>query len=174
MNPRQRRLFADLHHMQELAARDDRVSFQADGDPPEAYNVLLNRVGLARQASGELTLRHVHRFVVYLHLDYPRRPPQISWLTPIFHPNILSPDRNGGVCIGMWSASESLSDLVMRVATMVEYGSFNADDALDLEAAAWVRSNRVKPGAPLESLARRSTMSVDDDEIVVLARQRSA
>jgi ubiquitin-protein ligase len=174
MNPRQRRLLADLHYMQELAARDDRVSFQADGDPPELYTVLLNRTGLARQGHGELVLRHIHRFSVYLHLDYPRRPPQFAWLTPIFHPNILSPDRNGGVCIGIWSASESLADLVLRVAAMVEYRSFNAADALDLEAAAWVRANDVQPPAALAELVRHHHGSVDDEMLVVLTGRGSA
>jgi len=173
MSPRQRRLVADLQHMRELISRDEGISFHADGHPPEVYHLLLNRRGLARQGHGELVLRHVHRFSVYLHLDYPRRPPQFSWLTPIFHPNILPPERNGGVCIGVWSASESLADLVLRVAAMVEYTSFNAHDALDPEAATWVRANGVRQGADLTQLVRHHGGSIDDEGLVVLTGHRS-
>jgi ubiquitin-protein ligase len=173
MSPRQRRLLADLQQMQELVSRDERVSFHAEGHPPEVYHLLLNRLGLARQGHGDLVLRHVHRFSVYLHLDYPRRPPQFSWLTPIFHPNILPPERNGGVCIGVWSASESLVDLVLRVAAMVEYRSFNPDDALDPEAAAWVRANDVRPGADLTQIVRHHGSSIGDEGLVVLTARGS-
>jgi ubiquitin-protein ligase len=168
MSPRQRRLVADLHHMQELAARDARISFQADGDQPETYEVMLACDGLAHGADGRLCVRSVHRFSAYLHLDYPRRPPQISWLTPIFHPNILAPDRNGGLCLGLWSASESLADLVTRVAAMVEYKAFNPNDALDPYAAAWVLERGVQPGMRLADLVSRPPAVTGDDDLVVL------
>ena len=55
-------------------------------------------------------------------------------MTPVFHPNLLGPERNGGVCIGHWSASESLADLVSRLLDLVTFRSVNPHDALDVEA----------------------------------------
>lgn len=156
MSPRRRRLIADQQQMQDLAFADRRFSFRGEGDPADEYHLMLSVPGIARLGDGSLRLRSVHRCVAYLHLDYPRRPPQLTWLTPIFHPNILGPERNGGVCIGLWSASESLADLVKRLASLVSYASFNTDDALDHDAAAWVRAAGMRPGEPLDGLIARS------------------
>jgi len=60
---------------------------------------------------------------------------------PIFHPNILSAEQGGGVCIGSWTPSESLADLVVRVGEMVQYREYNPDDVLNREAAAWAAAN---------------------------------
>ena len=39
-----------------------------------------------------------------------------------------------------------LADLVRRVTELVAYRAFNVDDALDPQAAEWVRSRSVSPG----------------------------
>jgi ubiquitin-protein ligase len=153
MSPRSRRLLSDLRQMEELAAGDG-VAFRADGDPPEVYHVMLNGLGLALDGDGSLAIRDLHRCEIYLHLDYPRRPPVVTWLTPVFHPNILGPERNGGVCLGNWSAAESLADLCMRLRDLVTYRALNAEDALNVEAGCWARRNNVKPGADVRALAR--------------------
>ncbi len=152
MTPRQRRLAADLDHMRELAGRGA-VSFRTEGDPPEVYHLMISAPGLARNADGEVAVRRLHRCTAYLHLDYPRRPPVFTWLTPVLHPNILPPERNGGVCIGAWSAGESLADLVQRVVDLVSYRAFNVGDALDPDAAAWVLEAGFAPGDDVAALA---------------------
>jgi ubiquitin-protein ligase len=155
MTPRLRRLAADLEHMVELAHQGV-VSFRTEGDPPDVYHVMLAAPGLARDGTGSLALRRLHRFTVYLHLDYPRRPPVLAWLTPVVHPNILPPEQNGGVCIGAWSAGESLADLIRRIVELVTYRSFNVSDALDPAVAEWVRRAGIKPGQDLADLVQTS------------------
>jgi ubiquitin-protein ligase len=154
LSPRSRRLLSDLRQMEELAASGSAVTFMTTGDQPDIYHLMLDGSGLALDGDGGLTVRNVHRCEVYLHLDYPRRPPVVTWLTPIFHPNILGPERNGGVCLGSWSAAESLADLCTRLHDLLTYRSFNNDDALNLDAAAWTRANGVKPGEDVRALAR--------------------
>lgn len=162
---------ADLDQMNELADRTPVLSFRVEGNPPETYHLMINTTGLALGATGEIALRRVHRCTMYLHIEYPRRPPVVTWLTPILHPNILPPERNGGVCLGFWSASESLADLVTRLIDLVRYRSFNADDALDKSAAAWVKRRGVEPGVDLEALVRaeHATAAAIDDVVVCIA-----
>jgi len=152
MTPRDRRLLTDLRDMEALAEGGG-VSFRTEGDPPELYHLMLTAPGLALDQRRTLAVRQLHRCDVYLHLDYPRRPPVVTWLTPVFHPNLLGPERNGGVCIGSWSAAESLADLVVRLQDLVTYRSVNPIDALDLEAAAWVREHAVEAGADITTFA---------------------
>lgn len=157
MTPRERRLVADLGQMRELAG-EGRVTFRTEGEPPEIYHLMFNVAGLALNADGRVAVRGLHRCDVYLHLDYPRRPPVVTWLTPIWHPNLLPPERNGGVCIGAWSPSESLADLCRRLSDMVAYRALNPDDALDPEAASWARENNIRPGEDVTVLASRASL----------------
>jgi ubiquitin-protein ligase len=151
ISPRDRRLLSDLRQMQGLAALGH-VTFRAEGEPPDRYHVMVSGPGLAL-VDGALMVRRLHRFDVYLHRDYPRRPPVVTWQTPVFHPNLLGPERHGGVCIGSWSAAESLSDLCVRLADLATYRSLNPHDALDPEAGAWAAANDVRPGSDVERLA---------------------
>jgi ubiquitin-protein ligase len=153
MSPRDRRLLSDLRQMEELA-QAGKVTFRSEGDPPTTYHLMLNGSGLAMSVDGSLTVRNLHRCDVYLHLDYPRRPPVVVWLTPVFHPNLLGPERNGGVCIGGWSAAESLADLCGRLLALVTYHALNARDGLNLDAAVWAERHQVAAGSPVEQLAR--------------------
>ncbi len=165
MSPRSRRLLSDLQQMEELAGNGS-VTFRTEGNPPDNYHLMLNGLGLALGSDGRLTVRNLHRCDVYLHLDYPRRPPVVTWLTPIFHPNILGPERSGGVCLGSWSAAESLADLCMRLRELATYHSLNASDPLNVEAAGWVLHNQVKPGEDIDRLA---SLTVDMAVSVKLA-----
>jgi ubiquitin-protein ligase len=132
---------------------------------------MISAPGIAPGETGGVRVRRLHRCTIYLHADYPRRPPVITWETPIVHPNILSPSRNGGVCLGSWSASESLADVVQRLIDMVSFRSFNPADALDKEAAAWVLEHRVKPGVDVEALVARAT--ADPEVVIRTARSRA-
>ena len=152
MTPRERRLASDLAQMSEQA-RSGRFSFQSAGHPPERYSVMFHGRGLAAAGTDRLAVRDTHRADLYLHLDYPRRPPIVTWLTPVFHPNLLGPDRNGGVCIGSWSAAESLADLCLRLHELVTYAALNPADPLDRDAAAWAVAMDVRPGADVDRLA---------------------
>lgn len=151
MSPRERRLRSDLAQLTELASQGH-LAFRTQGDPPEVYELVLFGPGLARESDGRLTVRRVHRCDVYLHLEYPRRPPVVTWRTPVFHPNLLPPERNGGVCIGSWSAAESLADLCSRLHALATYRSLNPNDALDKDAAQWALEYGVTPGADVERL----------------------
>jgi ubiquitin-protein ligase len=146
MNPRHRRLLSDLQQMQDLAT-EGQVSFRTEGAPPDVYHLMLSVPGLARATDGALVVRNLHRCDAFLHLEYPRRPPVLTWLTPVFHPNLLPPSRNGGVCVGSWSAAESLADLCRRLVGLVSYARLNPADALDVEAAAWATHHGVSAGS---------------------------
>jgi len=137
-SPRLRRLHADMAAMRDLASASDFIGFAADGNPPDRYRVTFTCRGLVWQPGDAApVVTECHEGEFYLHRDYPRRPPQITWRTPIFHPNIVWVAAGGGVCIGGWTPSESLGDLVLRVGEMIQFRSYNPDDVLNPEAAAW-------------------------------------
>ncbi len=141
--------------MRELVRASDFITCDAEGNPPDRYLVTYTCRGLVwAPGAAEPGLADRHQGEFYLHRDYPRRPPQIIWRTLIFHPNILSASDGGGVCIGGWTPSESLADLVLRVGEMIQFRLYNPDDVLNPEAAAWAE-------------AHASALPVDDRPLAV-------
>src|SRR5262245_6756114 len=133
-HPRLRRLDADLRSVQE-AFRAHRFIRLVDqqGSPPDRYTFELRVPGLVPANQG-FARGDVHRAETFLPLDYPRRPPFCRMTTPVFHPNI-DPQK---ICIGdHWSAGQSLAALVVRIAEMLCFQSYNVRSPLNAEAAAW-------------------------------------
>lgn len=140
---RSRRLLSDHANMLDLARRSDLLAFSCTGSPPERYVVTYRCKGLIWVPGHTApSISTQHQLSIYLHTSYPRLPPALKWLTPIFHPNILPPHKNGGVCIGGWSPSETLADLCLRIGEMIQYKNYRVDDPLDIEAAEWARQHR--------------------------------
>ncbi|MCX7047564.1 MAG: hypothetical protein NTX50_19025 [Candidatus Sumerlaeota bacterium] len=139
MTPRLRRLEADH--------RDVQTAFQAhpfirilaaDGTPPEKYAFEISVQGLAPLNESGFMDAAVHRAEVFLPMDYPRRPPFCRMLTPVFHPNI-DPQK---ICIGdHWSAGQSLPALIVQIAQMICFQSYNVKSPLNAAAAAWAETN---------------------------------
>lgn len=136
---RLRRLQADWESMQRLVGESPLIEIsQCSGSPPETYLVTFLCKGLIRVAdAAQPSVSNTHQVEIYLHQQYPRIQPRLTWRTAIFHPNILSGNRNGGVCIGGWSPAETLADLCVRLAEMVQYKRYNPQAPLDPEAAEW-------------------------------------
>lgn len=143
MDARQRRLKSDLALVRELCAQSNLIEVETVGNSSDRLLVRMHCRGLMwLPGSAVPSITTEHRCEVSLHSTYPRFPPRIQWLTEIFHPNILPPSRNGGVCIGRWSPSETLDRLLVRICEMVQYKNYSTSDALNLEAAAWAERNR--------------------------------
>ena len=136
MNPRIRRLQADYQEIQTAFESHPRMKLvEARGNPPESYVIELQVKGLVPDS---LEITETHRAEIFLPLDYPRRPPLCRMTTPVFHPNI-DPQK---ICIGdHWSAGQSLPHLIMRIAEMISYQSYNVKSPLNAKAAAWTEQN---------------------------------
>jgi ubiquitin-protein ligase len=140
MNPsRLRRLQSDYDRV--LLAFSDHPYIklvQSEGSPAEKYSFEFAVKSLVPSTEGQNIIGTTHRCEVFLPADYPRRPPFCRMTTPVFHPNI-DPAK---ICIGdHWSAGQSLPQLVIRVAEMLCYQSYNTKSPLNAQAAAWAEQN---------------------------------
>jgi ubiquitin-protein ligase len=139
MQARFRRLQAD--HAQvcaAFAAHPHIRLLQTDGVPPDKYTFAFLVQGLVPVGDDAFVPGSEHRAEFFLPIDYPRRPPFCRMTTPVFHPNI-DPQK---ICIGdHWSASQSLVEMVLRVAEMICYQSYNLKSPLNAAAAAWAEKN---------------------------------
>jgi len=139
MQARIRRLTADYGKVQSAFADHPFIRVtRIEGNPPDRYTFTVQVEGLVPEGEGQFVPGGLHSVEVFLPLDYPRRPPFCRMLSPIFHPNI-DPQK---ICIGdHWSAGQTLPQLVVRIAEMICYQSYNLKSPLNATAAAWAEQN---------------------------------
>jgi ubiquitin-protein ligase len=156
---RLRRLQADYEKVRDYVNRHPRLQLiQADGTPPERYQLEYRIRGL-RQTAEDLSTVKSHMVEIALPLNYPRMPPQCRMLTPIFHPNIAP----HAICIGdHWSPGEPLWSIVARIGEMIAYQSYNTRSPLNGEAARWVDQH-------VDELPLDPVSMMPDDETAVAA-----
>jgi ubiquitin-protein ligase len=139
MNPRLRRLDAEWTRIKQVFSRSPYIQLvSTEGTPPERYVFEFSVDGLVSNESDELCTSIAHKAQIYLPLDYPRCAPFCRMLTEVFHPNI-DPQK---ICIGdHWSAGQTLDSLVVRIAEMICFQSYNTKSPLNAKAAAWAEQN---------------------------------
>ena len=81
-------------------------------------------------------------------MNYPFSAPSMTFLTPIYHPNV---DEDGKICLeslklppsGAWKPSLNLPQLLLQIKLLVE-GKPNVEDPLNLEASNMYKSHHVE------------------------------
>lgn len=138
MSLRDRRCLADGDSLRRRLREDGPIRLvSVEGDPPSRFVLQYDVAGVVVQ-DGEVQPKAQHLVDIYLPASYPRTAPQCRMLTPVFHPNIAP----HAICIGdHWSAGESLPHLVVRIAEMLCFQSYNTKSPLNGDAAKWVEEN---------------------------------
>lgn len=63
-----------------------------------------------------------HEFNITITKDYGQRKPEVTWVSEIFHPNIMSPKDGGLVCLKMldqWTYGTRLSSFLNGIITLL-------------------------------------------------------
>ncbi|HSP06002.1 MAG TPA: ubiquitin-conjugating enzyme E2 [Acidobacteriota bacterium] len=138
MNRKEIRIKNDYEEMLKLKAESSIIDFQANGTPPTRYFLKFNCPGISLDGEGKPTILQEHRCQIVLGAQYPSQPPDVTWQTPIYHPNI----KLQAVChSGQWAPSWSLAEFVSELADMARYVKFNLQSPLDTKAAEWAKKN---------------------------------
>lgn len=162
MSMRLKRLQADYERLRARCAASGHIRIRSTkGNPPERYEIEYAVKGLRVDARGQIVEAVDHVAEIVLTREYPRQAPQCKMLTPIFHPNIDP----AAICIGdHWAASEALGDLVVRIAEMIAYQSYNTKSPLNGEAARWADQHEMM--LPIDSVDLWPAEDVDRPRIV--------
>jgi ubiquitin-protein ligase len=162
MSIRLKRLYADFQLLTNLFRENPYVEIEEySGNPPERYTLSYRVNGLIEKDKNIVT-KDLHLVEVVLPRDYPREAPFCRMLSPIFHPNI-SPQN---ICIGdYWAAGESLSHLIIRMAEMITFQSYNLKSPLNGEAAKWVELNARR--LPLDTTDFHSHFSDKENTVMM-------
>ncbi len=128
----------DYEEMLRLKSESSIIDFQTTGNPPNRYHLIFRCAGMSFDDQGRPALIQEHRCRIFLGAQYPSQPPDVTWMSPIYHPNI----KLQAVChSGQWAPSWSLAEFVSELADMARYAKFNLQSPLDSKAAEWAKRN---------------------------------
>ena len=78
---------------------------------PVEVEISLVQIPAYELVNGRIQKRFHHRFHMAITEDYPFQKPLVTWATPIFHPNIMTPEDGGLLCNKLledWSFNSTL------------------------------------------------------------------
>jgi hypothetical protein len=115
--------------------------------PPESYLIRFSGRGFWRtDGTPDVLVREYHEVAIQLGASYPRMMPELSWKTPIYHPNISG---SGVVCLGgygtHWVPSLNLDELCGMLWDMIRYENYDVESPYNREAAYWAKTQQAFP-----------------------------
>jgi ubiquitin-protein ligase len=137
---RQERLLAELESMRAVKNVSTILDFEATGQPPDRYTITFRGKGINRGTSSRAETEEVdlHRCDIRMSYSYPERPPDIRWLTPIFHPNISFSGFLDLKDVGLhWEKQLTLDVVCERLWDVARLAYLNLDKATNYSAKNW-------------------------------------
>jgi hypothetical protein len=134
------RLTADRQSLDALAAASTIFSFEATSDAADRFTLTLRGRGLARDGASlaDVAARELHQIDVRLPYGYPASPPDIRWLTPIWHPNISFSGFVNLADLGLiWRPDLPLDAICERLWDVVRCQDMNPDRISNHAAKSW-------------------------------------
>jgi hypothetical protein len=105
--------------------------------PPERYRVLYKLPSLRLTQHGQVVRVEQTTVDMLLPAGYPREGPYLTTTEPVFHPNF-----GPHVCIAdQWSPGDSLVDLVVDIADLLQYQRYSTQSPINRPAARWAWEN---------------------------------
>lgn len=177
MSPsREERLRADFDAIGALKEASTIFEFDADGDPPDRYQVTFKGKGIRQTTGADESIEFValHRCELRLPFSYPEQPPDIRWLTPIFHPNISFSGFIELAQVGLpWDPEVGLDVVCERLWDVARLAFVNLEDSTNYAAQAWFRDES-QLQLPVDQRPLRDAAGSQQRSNVVKYRRRQA
>jgi hypothetical protein len=117
------------------------LEFDVEGNPPERYDLRFRGKGLARDVSAGAAVRIVtlHELEIRFPYSYPRRPPDVRWLSPILHPNVSFSGFISLRDVGLpWSDDVGLDVVCERLWDVARLAFLDAEHVTNYAAKQWL------------------------------------
>ena len=169
---RQERLAADCDALESLKRASTILDFETTGSPPDCYSITFRGKGLRRNATtGDIVYQNLHQCDLRLTLSYPRYPPDIRWLTPLFHPNISF----GGFIrledVGIpWTEDLGLDVVCERLWDVARLAYHDVDTAANYVARKWLQEQS-RFSLPVDARTLRDKVSSENTNVIGYRRK---
>lgn len=173
---REERLRADFEAIEALKQASTILDFDAEGDPPDRYQVTFKGKGIRQSTGADESIEFVtlHRCELRLPFSYPAQPPDIRWLTPIFHPNVSFSGFIELTEVGLpWDPDVGLDAVCERLWDVARLAFVNIDESTNYAAQGWFR-DQTRLELPVDHRPLRDTAASQQRSNVVKYRRRKA
>lgn len=134
---------------------------------PVVLELTLLRVPGPYLSEGKVLSRFIHQVQVIITEDYPYEKPIVKWRTPIFHPNIMTPEDGGYVCTKLlehWDFRSNITTFIKGIEILLANPNpsnpFGSDSCT--RAAEYFKAHRYRPGVPSDSNHRPKVVGGGD------------
>jgi hypothetical protein len=137
---RDARLKADKELLAALQAASTIFTCEPSGESAERYTLTFRGKGLARDSSAQsdVAIVELHQVDLRMPYSYPSSPPDIRWLTPIWHPNVSFSGFVNLADVGLVWTKEVPLDVVCQRLWDVARGEYrNESKATNYAAKNW-------------------------------------
>lgn len=175
---RQERLRVDQAALRALQLASTILDFTATGDPPDRYVLTFRGRGLRRELTAQagmgqprVVTTDLHECELRMPLSYPERPPDIRWITPLFHPNVSFSGFLGLADIGLsWSDNLQLDIIVERLWNVARLAYVDLDRATNYGAKSWLERENTQP-LPLDPRPIRDKIRATNPNVIQYQRR---
>jgi ubiquitin-protein ligase len=173
-NARTERLRREYDALVATRAASTILDFQTQKDPPEHYTVTFRGRSACRAsaAHGGVEVCEVQRVEIRLPFSYPASPPDVRWLTPLFHPNVSY----GGFLslreLGIeWNSQVTLDALCERLWDAARFAYVNSHDVINHTAQKWLDEQQERHDLPLDPRPLRDVPPTENPNVVRYTRR---
>jgi len=171
---REERLLADRERLTALWTASTIFRFESASDADDRYTLSFRGRGLAPQVAvpNAVTVIEVHRIELRLPFAYPESPPDIRWLTPLWHPNVSFSGCVGMTDLGLvWSRQMPIDVVCERLWDIARAAYFDLDHANNIAARDWFAAEN-RPALPIDQRPLCDRVAAGGSNIVRYQRLR--
>lgn len=132
MTSQQQRLEIEKQQLLDLASNNSSIQIENDSSAPREFKITFTVQSLAdfESASSEWVKAEFQEIELVLPISFPEDPPEMRWLSPIFHPNVSLSGYLDCADIGLeWSADMSLLVICERLWDISRFAWVDIDAA---------------------------------------------
>lgn len=170
---RDERLVAELEAMRALKKASSILDFEFTGEPPDRYSITFRGKGICRDISphADVEFIELHKIDLRLPYSYPKRPPDIRWVTPIFHPNISFSGFINLKDVGLpWDQDLGLDVVCERLWDVARLQYMDLDKATNYAAKNWFEDeSTLRP--PVDHRSLRDTSAPQGGNVIRYQRR---
>jgi hypothetical protein len=173
MTDRAARIADDLRILRALADSSSIFSFESIGEPSERFILRYSGKGIRRNPSGQsqIEFQDVHELEMRMPFSYPDVPPDVRWLTPIYHPNVSYSGFLSLSDIGLdWEPGMGVDLLCERLWDVIRLERHDVERATNPSARRWI-SEQKELALPLDHRPLRDRAALANRNIVRYQRR---
>ena len=172
---REARLASDHELLMSLQAASTIFTCEALSQPPERYMLTFRGKGLAHDVAtaSDISVSELHQIDLRLPYAYPSSPPDIRWLTPIWHPNVSFSGFVNLTDIGLaWTSDLALDVVCERLWDVARAEFINRERATNFTAKNWFEKE-CQFALPLDPRPLRDRAAVREATNIVRYERRA-